>query len=202
MKTRYEFIGIVVIVAIIFTITWSSCRCLTKCSHKKQAEGLENEKDIKKKDEGEKEETLFKLSEGMNGVIPKISRHPKKKKEPFDNFYSIPEGYDNSNSSICSNCKQSKHKSSWKCSTCNPNGNTTPVASTENFDNMSVNFNNIQFSTPNSSEVILDFFKNILFSTDCCPSSYSTDKGCACISPSQYDILKTRANNNIPYSDF
>ena len=92
----------------------------------------------------------------------------------------------------------------WKC-----NGGCTSTSGfqtmgggySENFDNMS-NFNNISFRDPNSSETMLDFFKNVMFSTDCCPSPYSTDRGCACISKDKSFILNTRANNNIPYSEF
>lgn len=72
------------------------------------------------------------------------------------------------------------------------------------FDNMGTQFRTTQFSsTVNPREArIQDFFGGVKFSTKCCPSSYSTDTGCACLDQSKYDIIKTRAGNNMPFSQW
>jgi len=87
--------------------------------------------------------------------------------------------------------------------TTKPKPKTNPIKNIkESFDNMSRNFNNILFDSPTSNNSIPDFFKDILFSTECCPTSFSNSQGCACVSPSQYNILKNRGGNNVPYSEF
>ena len=72
------------------------------------------------------------------------------------------------------------------------------------FDNMGTQFRTTQFSSNvNPREArIQDFFGGVKFSTKCCPSSYSTDTGCACLDQSKYDIIKTRAGNNMPFSQW
>jgi hypothetical protein len=45
----------------------------------------------------------------------------------------------------------------------------------------------------------MNFFKDTKFSPSCCPSSYSSSLGCACLSKPQVNYLTTRGgNNNIP----
>jgi hypothetical protein len=79
---------------------------------------------------------------------------------------------------------------------------TGTKVSVSGFDNMGTQFRTTQFSsTVNPSESrIQDFFGGVKFSTKCCPSRYSTDTGCACLDQSNYDIIKTRAGNNMPFS--
>ena len=79
---------------------------------------------------------------------------------------------------------------------------TGTKVSVSGFDNMGTQFRTTQFSsTVNPSESrIQDFFGGVKFSTKCCPSRYSTDTGCACLDQSKYDIIKTRAGNNMPFS--
>lgn len=45
-------------------------------------------------------------------------------------------------------------------------------------------------------------FANTPFKPECCPSSFSTSDGCACITTEQYNYLQTRASNNVPYSEY
>lgn len=206
MKFRYGIIvAIIVLLCIMFSCTiFGTCKshCKKKCksSCNKQIDGFEN--------------TTDDVGEGGEGGEPKEEEEDNKTTtEPFEQMFNG--SYQNYVYNIpCYGCVEDKSgkkvQDSYpsKCSVCTyPNtksesfqtffGNTT-----ENFDNMSKNFNNVSFANPNSSESMLDFFKDIMFSTECCPSPYSTDKGCACISSSKYNILKTRANNNIPFSDF
>lgn len=42
----------------------------------------------------------------------------------------------------------------------------------------------------------LDMFSNTPFRGDCCPNTYSSGSGCACMTMGQYDSLKNRGGNN------
>jgi hypothetical protein len=44
-------------------------------------------------------------------------------------------------------------------------------------------------------EPILDPLKEIKFSPKCCPSTYSTDRGCACMTPESLELIRGRASN-------
>lgn len=48
----------------------------------------------------------------------------------------------------------------------------------------------------------LDFFANVEFKPSCCPNTYSSSNGCACMSGQDYNYLITRGNNNVPYSEY
>ena len=45
-------------------------------------------------------------------------------------------------------------------------------------------------------------FANTPFKPECCPNTYSNSMGCACMTGSQFNYLQTRANNNVPYSEY
>jgi hypothetical protein len=263
MKNRYAILVILsIIVLLIILYYWKSC---SSCKNKSHKEGMENEIHSKKNKDDSATDIMANDEDPMNPTPEGLSlfgndggdkKHKKvkstkktealesKKKEAFENYYHLSEGYNNLGVSICTNCKQPNNKANWSCNECRPPPKRGPMGSgqgswiqtnnigqkqpganpykpgayamrprpnignnayksrTENFDNMSTNFNNIEFSNANSNDSISSFFKDVLFSTDCCPSSFSTDQGCACISPSQYNVLKTRAGNNIPYSEF
>ena len=185
MKFRYELIvGILIIIIVIgIMTTYGTCHCKKKRKSKcnKEMEGFDNTGGDVEEEEEEKKDN----------PAPTQSMDT-------ESFVSI-------NNASCNKCKwmskgRGKNgKSSYICS-CTEPFNTSMGPTMESFDNLS-NFNNITFSNSNSSDSMLDFFKNVMFSTECCPSSYSTDRGCACISPDQYNVLKTRGSNNIPYSD-
>jgi hypothetical protein len=48
----------------------------------------------------------------------------------------------------------------------------------------------------------LSLFDNMPFSPECCPNTYSSSMGCACMNSTTYNYLITRGNNNIPYSEY
>lgn len=48
----------------------------------------------------------------------------------------------------------------------------------------------------------LDMFATTDFKPECCPNTYSSSTGCACMTVGQYDYLKTRGSNNVPYSEY
>lgn len=56
-----------------------------------------------------------------------------------------------------------------------------------------------QVPLPNG-ELLL--FKNTKFKPECCPNTFSTSKGCACMTMDQYNYLKLRGGNNVPYSNY
>lgn len=48
----------------------------------------------------------------------------------------------------------------------------------------------------------LDMLANVDFKPECCPSAYSSSTGCACLTVDQYDYLKDRGGNNVPFSEY
>ena len=48
----------------------------------------------------------------------------------------------------------------------------------------------------------LSLFDNMPFSPECCPNTYSSSMGCACMNTDTYNYLITRAGNNVPYSEY
>ena len=48
----------------------------------------------------------------------------------------------------------------------------------------------------------LDFFAKTEFKPECCPNTYSTSTGCACMDMGSYNFLKQRGFNNVPFSDY
>jgi len=48
----------------------------------------------------------------------------------------------------------------------------------------------------------LDVFAKTDFSPDCCPNTYSTSMGCACMDVGTYNYLRDRGGNNVPYSEY
>jgi hypothetical protein len=48
----------------------------------------------------------------------------------------------------------------------------------------------------------LDMFATTPFSPECCPNAYSSSMGCACMTTEQYQFLKNRGFNNVPYSEY
>jgi hypothetical protein len=45
-------------------------------------------------------------------------------------------------------------------------------------------------------------FANTPFKPECCPNTYSTSTGCACMTGQQYNYLIMRGGNNVPYSEY
>jgi hypothetical protein len=45
-------------------------------------------------------------------------------------------------------------------------------------------------------------FANTQFKPECCPNTYSTSSGCACMTGDQYNYLILRGGNNVPYSQY
>ena len=45
-------------------------------------------------------------------------------------------------------------------------------------------------------------FANTPFKPECCPNTFSTGSGCACMTTEQYNSLILRGGNNVPYSEY
>ncbi len=48
----------------------------------------------------------------------------------------------------------------------------------------------------------LDMFATTAFKPECCPNAYSSSTGCACMTMKQYNWLRSRSGNNVPYSEY
>ena len=48
----------------------------------------------------------------------------------------------------------------------------------------------------------LFMFSSTDFKPECCPNTYSNSSGCACMTGDQFNYLKTRGGNNVPYSEY
>lgn len=57
-------------------------------------------------------------------------------------------------------------------------------------------------NNPPLAEGQLDFFENTLFKPECCPNTFSSSMGCACMDMKQYSSLIHRGGNNVPYSEY
>ena len=48
----------------------------------------------------------------------------------------------------------------------------------------------------------MDIFANTPFKPECCPNTFSSSEGCACMDMKQYNNLISRGGNNVPYSQY
>lgn len=48
----------------------------------------------------------------------------------------------------------------------------------------------------------LDMFATTPFKPECCPNTFSTSTGCACMTMGQDNYLNSRGGNNVPYSEY
>ena len=48
----------------------------------------------------------------------------------------------------------------------------------------------------------LDMFATTPFKPECCPNAYSSSTGCACMTTGQYNWLRSRGSNNVPFSQY
>lgn len=48
----------------------------------------------------------------------------------------------------------------------------------------------------------LDMFATTPFKPECCPNAFSSSMGCACLTTDQYNYLRDRGGNNVPYSEY
>uniref|UniRef100_A0A6C0IV97 Uncharacterized protein n=1 Tax=viral metagenome TaxID=1070528 RepID=A0A6C0IV97_9ZZZZ len=48
----------------------------------------------------------------------------------------------------------------------------------------------------------LDMFATTDFKPECCPNTYTSSTGCACMTVEQSNFLRSRGSNNVPYSEY
>ena len=48
----------------------------------------------------------------------------------------------------------------------------------------------------------IDPLFDAVFKPECCPNTYTSSMGCACMTVGQYDYLRNRGGNNVPYSEY
>jgi hypothetical protein len=48
----------------------------------------------------------------------------------------------------------------------------------------------------------MNMFATTQFKPECCPNTYSTGSGCACMTIDQYKYLRNRGSNNVPFSEY
>lgn len=48
----------------------------------------------------------------------------------------------------------------------------------------------------------LNMFNTTDFKPECCPNAFSSSTGCACMTMPQYEYLRERGGNNVPYSEY
>jgi hypothetical protein len=126
-------------------------------------------------------------------------------------------------SNIVDNVTSSTSSTSSTCTRCVPKSNNSGSSSgggwdisdmfsklftgsqKSSFDNMGRQFSDISFLSVSGDQpepLLNDFFRGVSFSTKCCPSKYSTDSGCACLDNEKYDVIRSRAGNNVPISQW
>lgn len=80
---------------------------------------------------------------------------------------------------------------------------STKLAAKEGFE-VSSNFKNNNYASvnnqPSSDANQMLMFANTPFKPECCPNTYSTSTGCACMTSEQVNLLKNRGN--VSYSDY
>jgi hypothetical protein len=84
--------------------------------------------------------------------------------------------------------------SKWGAQTLTVSGNNVSPAA-----QAIINRPNQSFPLPEGQ---LSMFDNMPFSPECCPNTYSTSMGCACMNSNTYNYLITRGGNNQPYSEY
>ena len=85
--------------------------------------------------------------------------------------------------------------STWAMPTLTYSPGTKPGAGVQDFWNRQKQ----QIPPPEGQ---LDFFAKTEFKPECCPNTYSTSNGCACMDMGSYTFLKQRGFNNIPFSAY
>lgn len=178
-KFRVE---ILILIGVVLFILFGNVLC--SCSKISFREGLEMAKQVVSKNN--------KIT-ASKAVIPTNNWGPvNKKKEGFVGFNNL--------SSETSFSKTNSpdyimDPSSWSMPSLSFSPGTTPDAGVESIWNREKQ----QIPLPEGE---LDMFAKTPFKPECCPNTYSSSTGCACMTVNQYNYLQERGGNNIPYSEY
>lgn len=186
----YSFrLEIILLIVIISWIMFGHLLC--SCSRMSIKEGMETVagKDVVKKVEKKVEEVVKKADEVMKKEG--MTTMKKKVQEGFS-------GANNTGSQFASNEDSGYIMSpdTWSMPSLTYSPGQSPSAAVEKIWQRKGS----PSATLASGE--LDMFANTQFKPECCPSSFSTSSGCACLSVEQYNYLKNRGTNNTPYSEY
>jgi hypothetical protein len=126
---------------------------------------------------------------GVHGVMEGVSN-------AVDNVTSKPQG----------TCRRSKSGHNWMSDIYSSVfGSSSSSTHKSGFDNMGRYFSDISFGSAIADHPdpdMPDFFRGVSFSSNCCPSKYSSDSGCACLDNAKYEVIRSRAGNNVPISQW
>ncbi len=189
-KCRME---ICILIVILFWIMFGHVMC--SCCTMSMQEGLETMKNVVK---GKKEGYVAAPVARRRADNVYDANHPVEETDAFS--MNKKEGFVSSNNKAYGpEFGSSKtpgyimRPDTWAQPTLSYSMGTTPSAGAQAI----LNRNN-----PPLNEGQLDFFAKTPFKPECCPNTYSSSEGCACMDMNQYSELRTRSKNNIPYSEY
>ena len=207
-KCRME---ICILIVVLFWIMFGHVMC--SCCTMTMQEGLETMKNaVKGKKEGyvaapvarRRANNVYDANhqDGFVAGAPRVNRYDATHEEEEPDAFSMnkKEGFVSSNNKAYGpEFGSSKtpgyimRPDTWAMPTLSYSMGTTPSAGAQAI----LNRNN-----PPLNEGQLDFFAKTPFKPECCPNTYSSSEGCACMDMNQYSELRTRSKNNIPYSEY
>lgn len=88
-----------------------------------------------------------------------------------------------------------KNPDTWSQPTLNYSAGSTPDAGVKDI----LDRPEIKLPLPEGQ---LDMFAEMTFKPECCPNTYSSSTGCACMNVKTYNYLNERGGNNVPYSEY
>ena len=119
-------------------------------------------------------------------VLKDDKEEEEEKEETMQPFKSLDEGFANNSNATFGPSYLSNSESTFVIdpSKWSYSGGATPSASKPNY----------QSQSQDSSQ--MNIIENMKFAPECCPSSYSSSQGCACMSDDTLDFLASRGGNN------
>lgn len=115
-----------------------------------------------------------------------VLKEEKNEEKEDESFKNLDEGFANNSNATFGPSYLSNSESTFVIdpSKWSYSGGATPSASKPNYQNQS--------QDPSQMNII----ENMKFAPECCPSSYSSSQGCACMSDDTLDFLASRGGNN------
>ena len=169
----YKFrLEIIIAIIIVFWIMFGHLLC--SCSRVTMYEGMQIMKEKMTSGSGSKPKTVSKTVEGFTGA---------------NNSASGPEFAGAKTPDYIMN------PSTWSMPTLTYSPGTRPDAGVQAI------WNRPKQPIPLPKDE-LDMFATTEFKPECCPNTYSSSTGCACMTVEQLNYLNSRGFNNVPYSEY
>jgi hypothetical protein len=176
----YKFrLEILIIIFVVFWIMWGHMLC--SCSKVGLIEGFEMAKQIG---------SQIGSDEPNNVTIPESKTDKKKEGFIGGNNTSYGPEFSSSHSP-----DYIMNPSKWAAPTLTYSPGTTPDTGVQAI----LNRPKQPIPLPDGE---LDFFATTQFKPECCPNAFSSSTGCACMTVGQYNYLRDRGGNNVPYSEY